>query len=282
MDKKSKRVVIAAVIFIFAAIGLIMLISKYPAYHIRSLANDGLSHFKEEAFEDYLEYLREESGVSDLSAAVIIAENEDRYQRYYDKETRTLTLSYRLHQFTSDAIDDDYTTEYKSDKAISIYKHLRDLAVNQVYQPQTSQSWSDYRYKNKRGETVVLKPYDYDSAPSIRLVSGQNNVYNYYVGGTYIEVDVNDELLYYWEAKKANSSSDSKTGTSGLGNGSAGSSGSSSSSGKSSSGRSSSGSSSSGKTVDGYDDPDDYATDYEDDYDDYDDAYDAWEDEDGD
>ncbi len=282
MEKeKTKRNIKIAVLVSAAVIIVISVIGMYPRYHLKNLANEAFAAFQKDALPDYLDYLREESGISDLKASVSIVQDEEYYTLYYDEDTKTLSLTYRLTQFYSDVIDEEYTTEYKSSNADSLYKHLRDLAVSQVYLTGDSAVLSKYRYTNGRGETVNLELYDYESAPSIRLVSGQENVYTYYFSGSSVEVEVNDELVYYRKAGSTRSSSGTTSGRSGSSGSGSSSSGSSSRSNNSSGSGADGTDASPGKTVDGYDDPDDYATDYESDYDDYDDAYDAWEDDEG-
>lgn len=161
-------------------------------YSCSGVRNNILENFAEEQFiqndlESYVNGLRA-CGLSDLTAKIGLSYDG------YDKKTKTLRCTCVISNFTSDKIDQYYTTNYNTSNAnklaevlIKLKKLRDDTATN-------------YTYTTKFGEKVIVEIDDgYSSEIHVKTSKGRDYEYSYYTD--YDEIMIDGDTVYENEVR---------------------------------------------------------------------------------
>ncbi len=162
----------------------------------KNLAIYAKEQFMAKDYEEYINDLREKSGLSDLEIDLKVNYN---YEYDYNKESKTLYAECKL-SFTSDEIDDYYTVGKRQDELKELAKVLNNLKSAYYENPK-------YEYTNNKG-TVVLKISNGVSDEfTVTTKTGREYKFSYYVNYDNIEVD--GDLVYIEKARNENYSTSS-------------------------------------------------------------------------
>ncbi len=235
--------------------------------YLNSIAEEVIEQYMSNAYPAYIEKMREASGFEDLSfepGYLSGTENAAEHGLYYSKPKNYVSATLYIRRLQSDAIDEWYHAQ-KSPAKLKLLTRMQEIHS-------LLSAGDRYTYTREDGVEVRIYVQSF-SDTDCRIMTGDGTEYLHYQHNDYEWIDIDDETVYFNNGKTSSDSTDGKTG--------------SGSNGSNSSGRGSSSSSGSKHTysrndpynVDDYDDPDDFANDYEDEFDDYDDAYDYWEEE---
>ena len=183
--------------------------------------------------------------------------------------------AYYVLDYYSDSIDSIYERETENGDFQSFVKLLNDICC---MKDNRDEGGAYYQHKVKMGEkTVLVFIGDENRVNNITIKKDNTHQYTLNRDDDDVRVFANDELVYK-KSEDQNSNAHTSSGGYLPNTGSGWSSGGTSNSG--SKGNSSSKWNSDPYDVDEYDDPDDFAGEWEDEFDDgYDDAYDYWEEE---
>lgn len=167
-----------------------------------ALATYAEEQFMANDYANYISKLREACGLEDLEFTTNIYYM---YEYDYDKDSKTLYVECRP-SFTSDSIDDYYTTEYNKTSSNELAKVLKNL--KEAYYEETT-----FTYSSTKG-TVNLKITNGVSKKfHILTSSGRDYEFSYYVN--YDEVKIDDEWVYMVKARDTEYASSSDSNYSG-------------------------------------------------------------------
>lgn len=185
---------------LFAICASIFLVGCGAESNAEALAAYGEEQFLANDAEQYIQGLRDACGLSDLE----IVPSVSYYFEYdYDKETKKLYAECHL-TFTSDEIDNYYTTEYNkpsSDKLAKVLNKLKDA----YYQDPS------YTYTNENGTVVLKITNGVSDEIHVKTSSGRDYSLDFYVD--YDKVEIDGEWIYHKEARNDYSSSNSSSYT---------------------------------------------------------------------
>lgn len=232
-----------------------------------------------EYIDSYAETLQEDIrdvGLLDLKVTYAAC-TRDYFDEYWDigDYGQNAYCAYYTLDYYSDSIDSIYERETKNSDFQSFIKLLNDICC---MKDNRDEGGAHYQHKIKMGEKTVLV-FIGDENRVNNITIKKDNIHQYTLNrdDDDVRVFVNDELVYR-KSEDQNSNANTSSGGYIPNSGSGWNSGGNSSSG--SKGNSSSKWNSDPYDVDDYDDPDDFAGEWEDEFDGgYDDAYDYWEDE---
>ncbi len=179
---KTKRLVIVFVLFALA-----LSLSGCGNSKVSKLAKSAEEQFLENDGKEYLDKLRQASGLSDLDFETSLFYTDSSLV----KTAKTCIVSCSL-EFTSDEIDQYYTTDYNSTAASQLKGELS--KIKSVCNDDTS-----YLYDSS-GWTVK---FNVNNGTSI-VVESSTHTYKYTYIGSYDDVYVDDESVYM--AKNGSSS----------------------------------------------------------------------------
>lgn len=166
-----------------------------------ALATYGEEQFLANDAEEYTKKLREACGLSDLG----IVTNVNYYFEYdYDEETKKLYAECHL-SFTSDEIDNYYTTEYNEKSSEELAEVLNKLKSAYYEEP-------SYTYTNENGTVVLKITNGVSSEIHVKTSSGRDYSLDFYVD--YDKVEIDGEWVYHKEARNdyTSTSTNSYTG----------------------------------------------------------------------
>ncbi len=228
---------------------------------LSEIAAEARGRLLEEAVPDMLENLRKQTGLDDLTVDVSeLNENSCYYHEYKSNQAvkKELKVSLRLCNWHSNTIDQWYTTG-EDENGQQLARIMAPVLAAE------KQGCSLNYITDDEIKVIVTASFSVTSDVDIRTDSGRE--YTYYHHEDYKWVEIDDQFVYFKSGASSGSSGNRSSGSYSSGG---------------SSSRTSPGTYHPRKNssdVDGYDDPDDFANDYEDEFEDYDDAYDYWEDE---
>ena len=180
----------------------ILLVGCGAKSNAEALAKFGEEQFMANDAEQYIQGLRDACGLSDLDIVPSVSYS---YEYDYDKDTKKLYAECHL-SFTSDEIDNYYTTEYNkpsSDKLAEVLGRLK----NAYYEEPT------YTYTNEKGTVVLKITNGVSDVFYVRTSSGREYSFDYYVDFDKVEID--GEWVYHKEVRNdyASTATNSYTGT---------------------------------------------------------------------
>lgn len=159
-----------------------------PRENAEDLAAYAKEQFLANDYEKYIQYLREKSGLSDLDIEIYIDYD---YEYDYNAKYKELSALGNL-SFTSDEIDDYYTTEFNtksSEKLLEVLYRLK----NAYYKNQR------YKYTNSKGAVFLDISNGTRDEIHVKTSSGRDYEFAYYVN--FDEVKIDGEWVYMEEAR---------------------------------------------------------------------------------
>lgn len=180
----------------------ILLVGCGAKSNAEALAKYAEEQFMANDYEEYVNNLREQTGLGDLDIELRVVYD---YEHYYDKKTKELLAEGRL-TFISDEIDKYYTTEYNTDSSNKLARVLNN--IKRVYYEEPI-----YTYTSSKGTVKLEITNGLVDEIHVRTSSGRDYELSYYVD--YDTVEIDGEWVYSQEVRNEYNASNSSSGYSG-------------------------------------------------------------------
>lgn len=156
--------------------------------NVEALAEYAEEQFMANDYNEYLQGLRDASGLQDLEIELNVVYD---YEYDYDKENKELLAEGHL-TFTSDEIDSYYTTENKKESARQLAQVLNKLKDAYYQEPR-------YVYSNNKGKVFLDITNGVSDEFHVKTSAGKDYEFSYYVN--YDEIEIDGELVYMDKAR---------------------------------------------------------------------------------